>query len=508
MTTFRKNLVASYVSQLYVAVIGIIIVPVYIRYMGTEAYGLVGFYAMLQAWFQMLDMGLSPTISRQTARLSGGAITGLELRRLLRVLEGIFVGVALAGALALWLGSAWVSTHWLQAQNLPLAQVQLSIELMAGIIALRWVAGLYRGAIGGFEQQAWLGRLNASTATARFVVVLAIFEFLGTTPAHFFGWQLMVAVVETTLLVRKTYKLLPAMSPSGPTVGWHWNAMRDVIGFSLSIAFTSAVWVGVTQTDKLVLSKILPLAEYGHFTLAVLAASGVTIISGPLSTALMPRLARLQAQGDERGLLTLYRQATQGMAVLALPVAAVIGLCAEPLLLAWTGDHLLARETAPILRLYAFGNGVMALAAFPYYLQFAKGDVRLHLIGNVIFVLILIPSIILASMNNGAIGAGWAWLGANLLYFTFWTWRVHHRFAPEIHKVWLGQDILPIAISTIIASLCMSETINWDTRRISIAMEITAIGAATLIIASLSSTNTRQHILKAIRKTDLAIKNK
>ena len=39
------------------------------------------------------------------------------------------------------------------------------------------------------------------------------------------------------------------------------------------------------------------LFEYGFFTLAVLAASGVMMISGPISSALLPRMARLQAEG-------------------------------------------------------------------------------------------------------------------------------------------------------------------------------------------------------------------
>lgn len=45
----RNNILANYASQLYVTAAGILMVPVYIRYMGAEAYGLVGFFAMLQA---------------------------------------------------------------------------------------------------------------------------------------------------------------------------------------------------------------------------------------------------------------------------------------------------------------------------------------------------------------------------------------------------------------------------------------------------------------------------
>lgn len=494
--SLRRNIIASYASQIYVTAIGIVMVPVYIRHMGTEAYGLVGFYAMLQAWFQLLDMGLAPTLSRQTARLSGGALDALTLRRLLRVLEVIFLAVATLGALAMWLGSDWLATSWLQAQSLPPDQVRLAIQLMAGIISLRWVAGLYRGAIGGFEQQAWLGWLNSSVATARFVVVLGIFEWIGATPAHFFGWQLLVAAVETGFLIRKTYGLLPQRAKSDPPVGWHWSALRSLLGFSLSIAFTSAVWVAVTQTDKLLLSKLLPLVEYGHFTLAVLAASGVSIVSGPLSMVILPRLARLQASGDGAGVIHLYRQATQAMAVVALPVSLVLGLGAEQLLLAWTNDPELAAQTAPVMQLYALGNGVLSLSAFPYYLQFAKGDVRLHLIGNVLFLLLLIPSIIFAATNHGGVGAGWAWLGANLIYMAIWVPLVHRRLAPGLHLRWLLADVLPVAFCAGLAAVLLLQLIPFSAHRGGKIATLLCIGAITLTMAALASSEARKLILK------------
>ena len=95
--SLKRNILASYVSQFYVTLSGIVMVPFYIRYMGVEAYGLVGFYAMLQAWFQLLDMGLTPTMARETARFYGGAIDSLSYRRLVRALEGVFFTLALLG---------------------------------------------------------------------------------------------------------------------------------------------------------------------------------------------------------------------------------------------------------------------------------------------------------------------------------------------------------------------------------------------------------------------------
>ena len=47
--SLKKNIFANYLSQIYAAVIGVVMLPFYIRYMGAEAYGLVGFFALLQA---------------------------------------------------------------------------------------------------------------------------------------------------------------------------------------------------------------------------------------------------------------------------------------------------------------------------------------------------------------------------------------------------------------------------------------------------------------------------
>ncbi|MEY3788327.1 MAG: hypothetical protein RIQ94_623 [Pseudomonadota bacterium] len=452
--SLKKNILANYASQIYVTLIGIVIVPLYIKYMGAEAYGLVGFFAMLQAWFNLLDMGLTPTMARETARFRGGATDALSYRRLVRALEGIFVIVALIGGDIMFSASTYIAHNWLQVSHLPINEIQIAIELIAVIIALRWMGGLYRGVISGSEHLVWLGGYNASIATLRFVGVLCVLEFIGTTPTLFFSYQLGIAVLELIMLLLKAYRLLPVV-PIGNRVAWSWTPLKPVLKFSLSIAFTSSVWVFVTQTDKLVLSKILPLAEYGYFTLAVLVASGVMIISSPVSGVIMPRLAKLEAEGDHDGLICVYRQATQLVAIVAGASSITIAFCAEPLLWAWTGDKLLAHNAAPILRLYALGNGILAVSAFPYYLQYAKGNLRLHLIGNALFVVLLIPAIVWAASQYGGVGAGYVWLAMNVVYFIAWVPLVHHRFVKGLHIKWLGWDVLIIYLSASLASYAL-----------------------------------------------------
>lgn len=492
--SLKRNILSNYVSQIYVTVIGIFMVPMYVRYMGTEAYGLVGFFAMLQAWFQLLDMGLTPTMARATARFNGGASDALSLRRLLRALEGIFAGVAILGAAGMMAGSSYLADSWLRVEHLPQSEVQNAIILIALIVALRWVSGLYRGAINGLERLVWLSGFNIAVATARFLLVIPFFILVGANPTQFFTYQLALAVCELLVLSVQTYRLLPKVDVSH-RLFWESAPLRGVLTFSLTIAFTSSVWVLVTQTDKLILSKLLTLSDYAYFTLAVLVSNGVTFISGPISGALLPRLSKLSASGDDYGLIKLYRDATQLICVIAVPTALVLAFFPEQVLWAWTGDLNIAIKVAPVLTLYALGNGVLALSAFPYYLQFAKGDLKLHLIGNVLFVMLLIPGLIWSTIHYGVIGAGWSWLVANTVYFIFWVPRVHNRFIKGLHTKWLFNDIVIIAIYPAIVVSFVKYVIVWPQDRAQLVVAIATVSLISLLVTAAASSIIRGKVI-------------
>lgn len=480
--SLRRNILANYASQLYVTAVGIVMVPLYIQYMGAEAYGLVGFFAMLQAWFNLLDMGLTPTMARESARYRGGAISLLDYRRLARALEGVFAAVALLGGVLLFTLAQPIAGRWLNASQLPLQEVTQALQLMAAIVALRWMCGLYRGVITGAERLVWLSGFNSVIATGRFVLILPVLMFVSASPQAFFSFQLGVAVLEIGGLAWMAYRLLPTI-PAGQRNRWEWAPLRPVLKFSLSIAFTSSVWVLVTQTDKLVLSKILPLADYGYFTVAVLVASGIMIVSGPISGALMPRMTRLQAEGQHDALIAVYRQATQIVTATAIPAALVLIFFAPQVLWAWTGNAALVQRAAPALCLYAIGYAILAVGAFPYYLQYAKGNLRLHLIGNALFLLLLIPSVIWAATHYGMSGAGWAWLVSNAVYFFLWTPLVHNKFAPSLHMGWLWSDIARPAVLPLAAAALAAKFIPLPEDRFALALALAAVGVVLLLLA-------------------------
>lgn len=498
--SLKRNIIANYISQFYVSILGVAIVPKYLAFMGPEAYGLVGLFAMLQAWFNILDFGLTPTVARETARYNAGAVDATSYRQLVRALETIFIVIGISGCILMLSSVELIAIRWLKVQSLPLSEVSYALKTMIFCVALRWLAGLYRGVISGAEKLVWLGWYNIIVATLRFVGVLIALKIAGPSPRVFFTYQFFVAVFELVCLVSKSGKLLPKLAPK-VRIGWSIYPVKRIIKFSLSIAFTSAAWVLITQTDKLVLSGILSLTNYAYFSLAVLVSSTILLTAGPIGTALIPRMAHLEAQHNHDGLLELYRNATQLVCMIALPVAFTLAAFAEPVLWAWTNDKAAAEYAAPILSLYVIGNAVMVIAAFPYYYQYAKGDLRLHLVGNIIFLVFLIPSLIYATTTFGAVGAGIVWLTANAGTFLIWVPIAHARLQRGLHSKWIVKDIVPIATAAgICACLSSLPGFDWSSSRWKAILVPISVGLSTLAITAAASSKFRAEFKNVYRK--------
>lgn len=480
-----RNILANYFSQAYAAGVGILTLPFYVRHMGTEAYGLIGFYTMLQAWFQLLDAGLSTTLARESSRYSGGVGDASTLVQLRRVLERVFGAIGLIGALFFFFFAETITHQWLQVGNLSPREVVNSVQLMGLVIACRWLSCLYRGVVTGFEQQVWLSTFNAGVATARFLLCLLIVIFVDQSPTTYFTYQAAVSLLEALGLYLQANRLLPnRTSVIVPAKG----LLRTPLKFASGVAFTSIIWVLVTQVDKLLLSRLLPLSAFGEFSLAVLLSGGINLLAAPIGVALLPRLTKIAGAGNEKSTRDMYARYTQITCLAMFPAAFTLYTCAIPVLFAWTGNNTLARSASGVLGLYSLGNAVMGVVAFAYYIQYAKGNIRLHWIGNLILAVLYLPTVLWVASTHGALGVAAAWLVMNTIYLIAWVPLIHRMLAPGFHLLWILRDVLSIVVGAAIPSVLLaflpSNTLDslgrWSGAVLAIAFFLVSLACATV----------------------------
>lgn len=454
----RRIVLASYGSQAYTAIVGIALIPVYLGYLGAEAFGLVGFYAAIQAWFGLLDAGMTPAVAREFSKFRAGS-TSLEFCwRLLFGLEHVFLGLAVLLLSAGWFGSDWVAANWLNAQGLDLASVATCIVLMTALGGLRLISGLYQGVGIALEEQLMLSGLSAGFATLRSVGVVVFMAYVAATPVAFFSYVTVATALELLACRHVVYRVLRRSGEASRTNDL--SALRSVGRLAGGVAFLSIVWVSVSQADRLLLSHYLSLDQFGYFSLAVSVAGGVSLLLVPLGQVVQPRLTILATQGREAEFLGFFSLATQLVTALLVGVVGTIALFSEPLLWAWTGNALAARQAAPILALYALGNSLVGLLTLAYFFQLSKGKISLHIVGNVFFAVFWIPAAVIVAGRYGAIGTGTLWMFANLFLVLVWLPFVFSRLAPALSWRWLVIDVIAVGLPAVplFAALVLAES--------------------------------------------------
>lgn len=485
----KRNLIANYLGQGWVALMGLAFIPLYIKYLGIESYGLIGLFALLQTWLTLLDMGMSPTLGREMARYTGGTHSAESIRDLLRSIEVVAVGVAVLIVVGIALSANWLATSWLQAEKLPVSEVAQAFVIMGAVTALRFIEGIYRSSIAGLQRQVLLNVLSSALATVRAFGAVSILIWVSPTIEAFFLWQGITALISLVILALATYGALPRAERGGR---FSIAALRRVWKFAGGMMGITMLALLLTTVDKMLLSKLLALTEYGYYTLAAVIAGALYMLVGPITAAWFPRLSQLHAAGDHEGLVRKFHQGAQLVSVIAGSAALVIMTFAETLLHLWTQDAALAQRTAPLLSLLVLGNLLNALCWIPYQTQLAHGWTSLAVRVNIVAVLIIVPAILWITPIYGAIGAACVWIGLNTGYVLVSMQLMYRRILRAEKWSWYWLDNLQPLISIGIVILLL----KWQLPAAKTV--ITQVG--TLMLASTLALATAILSVKELRK--------
>lgn len=438
-----RNLLAGFANSAWTALIGLAAIPLYLEYLGIEAYGLIGFFMTIQALSQLLDMGLVPTINREVARFSASGNLK-ETGKLLHTLAVVYWSMAAVIALSIAALAPLIAGYWLQSRHLSQQTVMHAVMLMGLVVACRWPVGLYQGALMGAQRLTVSSGINAAMATVANLGAVAVLAFASPTIEAFFIWQACTGLIHAVVARYAAWRVIGRLEEARFDIGdlkriWRFSAGVGGIGLSALV---------FTQLDKVILSRMLGLEEFGHYMLATVVVSGLYVLVTPMFNAVYPRFSALVVTGDTEKLSDLYRLATRLLATVLFPIAMLLAVFAGDLVQIWTGNPGLASSVAPLISLMAAGSALHGVMYFPYALQLAYGMTRLTLTISVLLMIILVPLTIFFAMAYGALGGAMAWLTLHVLYVMMGTWLTHHRLLSGAGRKWLLQDVgIPLALS-------------------------------------------------------------
>jgi O-antigen/teichoic acid export membrane protein len=434
-----KNMLANYAGQGYTIVVGIVVLPLYLHYMGPEEFGLIGFYTLFSAWLQMLTAGLNPTLARQVAIYRNQKkLESLDFRNILRSIEIVIFLLGLATAICVLLSSSWIAQTWLSAEKLEKSVLTYSVGAMGVVAALRWGVSLYSSGMAGMEQQLWLNGFNVGVVTLRNVGGLLLVIFVSPKIEVYFTFQAALSVIELLAIGMVFYSRQPeAGRVNDPGLRFSWCSLRQILPFTLATAYTSLIWTFVTQFDKLLLSNFLTLELFGYFSFAVLLSNGVLRIVEPINQAVLPRLTGLVANGEVEAVRDLYKKTSQLLAFVSLGTSGVIAAFSSQVLYILSGNQALTEYSASVLFWFTLGNGILVLSSLLFTLQAAFGQLRLHVYNGTISGLIQVPLLAYVAIHFGVHALAITWFILRLVMFAVMSPIVHVKFQQGPYTDWL-----------------------------------------------------------------------
>jgi O-antigen/teichoic acid export membrane protein len=445
LTALRRNVAANLVGRAWVMGLGVLFIPVYLQFLGIEAYGLVGFFATLQAVFGLLDLGLGATINRELARMSTTPDRLGEQRVLLRTLETCYWAISLTTGLAVLALAPVIAQHWVQASALSSLAVERAIRLMGLVLALQLPFAFYQAALMGLQRQVALNAILIVTATARSVGTALVLWKVSASIEAFFLCQLAVSLGQIAGTLLYVWIVIGGALNARPEFG----RLRSIWRYAAATSANSIVGIALTQTDKVLLSRLLPLEQFGYYALAGTIASFVWAVVIPVNQALFPRFAQLVELGDRVTLSALYHRAAQIMTVAVVPAATTFVFFSWQLILLWTRDPRTADQTALIAALLIAGTAINGLVSVPGYLQSAAGWPLLMVYTNIAASIVLVPAILLIAPRYGAEGAAFVWLALNAGYLLFNVPAMHRRLLRGELWRWYRADLAAPAAGAI-----------------------------------------------------------
>ena len=441
-----RNLLAGLANSIWSAVIGLAVVPFYLKYLGIEAYGLIGFFVTTQAVLSLLDMGMAPTINREVARCSASGDLR-EAGKLLHTLAVVYWCMAAAIALTVVAFAPWIASHWLQSKQLSQQTIAHAVMLMGLVVACRWPIGLYQGALIGAQRLTVSSGINMVIVTLGNLGAVAVLAFVSPTIEAFFVWQASVGLFYAITIRYAAWKII------GKSEGilFDVNKLKSVWRFTAGMSGVAILAVILMQLDKVLLSRLLSLDDFGRYALASVVASGLYVLLTPTFNVIYPRLSAFVAANETEKLIELYRSGTRLFLAVLFPTAAVVALFSEEILFLWTGDWNVALSTGPIVSLFLIGTALNGVMHFPYALQLAYGVTRLPLQINCILVVVMIPTTAILASQYGAIGGAGAWAILNGCYMIIGTILTHRYLLKGKGVKWILQDVgMPFGLTLLV----------------------------------------------------------
>jgi O-antigen/teichoic acid export membrane protein len=447
-----RNAIWNLLGQVAPLAVAVMTIPVLIRGLGTDRFGVLTLAWMVLGYFSLFDFGLGRALTKLVAEQLGLGLEG-DIPDLVWTALGLMMALGLALAALVLLIAPWLVRGVLQIPGLLQGESLIVFYLLAASLPFVISTAGLRGVMEAYQRVGLINLVRTGVGLFTLVGPLLVLPFtrsLGPVVAILVVGRLASWAIHLRLC-------LGAVPGLRRGVAVRSDLVRPLLSFGGWMTLTNIVNPIMVQMDRFLIGALISTAAVAYYTTPFELVTRGWLISGAVLGVVFPAFATSFACDHGRTEL-IFIKTINYIFIIMFPITlAFVALAPEGLAL-WLGPDF-ARQSTAVLRWLAIGVFLNALAQVPSALMQGVGRpdlvAKLHLIE--------LPPYLLAAwhliIRRGIEGAALAWTGRVALDL-FLFFAVAQRVLPGISAptrrlAWpLGLSMLVFAVAAL--PLCIA----------------------------------------------------
>ena len=359
--SMARNTVWQVAGQLLPLFIAAISIPLLLKRIGVDRFGVLTLAWALVGYFSLFDLGLGRALTKVVSdRLAAGRDHDVAAAAWTAL--SMMAAVGFVFTVVIWLRCEWIARSLMKVPPSLMGETVRSLYPLALSIPVITVTTGLRGIL---EAQHRFGMVNVVRA------VMGAFSFLGPLTAAFFSpslfplitvlvvGRIVAALVHFYLCLRTTPSLKEGFFFERATVG-------ELMSTGSWITVSNLVGPLMVYTDRFVISALLSVSVVAYYTTPFELVTKLWLVPTAIAGVLFPAFAAL-AVIDHNKLERTYSGGVRACSLLLFPVVFLIFLYAPEGLHVWLGP-VFAQKSTVILRWLTVGVLINSLGQIPYVL--------------------------------------------------------------------------------------------------------------------------------------------
>ncbi|MCO5791484.1 MAG: flippase [Blastomonas sp.] len=389
-----RNSAYNLVGAALPIVLALATVPVYLKLVGPDRYGVLAIAWLLLGYFGLFDLGLGRATSQRIAALRDAPPAERAATFWTALCVNVVMGAV--GALLFWPLSYYLFGHFFRVDEALRPEVIAAAPLLALAVPVATTTGVLTGALQGRERFLEVNIISVLSTT--------LFQLLPLAVAWLYGPYLPVVLLSAlgarALALLVLWQRCQVDLVRGQPVRPDRKLVKPLLSYGGWVMLTSMIGPLLVVSDRFLIGAILGAVVVGHYAVVFQLAERITVVPMSLTNAMFPRLATLTGEDANR----LTASAITAVLAIMTPVMVAGVFILDPFLSIWVGADI-AREVGFVGKILLAGYWINSLSLVPYARLQATG--RPDLVTKVLLVElpVYLPVLYFALTSFGLVGA-------------------------------------------------------------------------------------------------------